>query len=257
MEIIKLDFIDLLWSLGIILIAIGLSRWQNLGLEGQFIIASFRSIFQLLFIGYILEFIFAINNPWLVFFILIVMISIASRVTTNRINKNLKGLLQIVWFALFFSSFLTLGYSIAFIIQPDTWYEPQYLIPMMGMILGNILNGASLAGERLAKMITDNHLEVETHLSLGATPFQAISNYKKEAIKIGLIPTLNSMMIVGVVSLPGMFTGQVLGGNNPLDAASYQILILFMIALANILTTSLITEGVYRKFFNQDAQLQL
>jgi putative ABC transport system permease protein len=255
MEIIQLDLIDLLWCWGIILIAIGLTRWQNLGLEAQFTIAAFRSLVQLLFIGSLLDLIFAINNPGAVFLILIIMISIAARVTTNRISNNLKGLFAIVWFALFISSSLTVGYSIVFIIQPTTWYNPQYLIPLVGMILGNILNGASLAGERLAKMITDNRLEVETYLSLGATPLQAIAPYKQEAIKIGLIPTLNSMMVVGIVSLPGMFTGQVLGGNNPLDAASYQILILFMIALANILTTSLITEGVYRKFFNQDAQL--
>jgi putative ABC transport system permease protein len=150
---------------------------------------------------------------------------------------------------------LIVAYSIILIIQPDQWYNPQYLIPLVGLILGNTLNGASLSGERLTAMINNNRLEVETHLCLGATPQQAIASYRTEAIRIGLIPILNSMMVVGMVSLPGMFTGQVLAGNNPLDAASYQILILFMIALANLLTTLLVTEGVYRHFFNQNAQL--
>lgn len=255
MDIIQLDFLDLAWSWGIILMAVGLSRWQKLQLEGQFLIAAVRALIQLLFIGYVLEFIFAVNNPLIVILMLLVMITLAAVVARNRISKNIKGLLSTVWFALFFSSTLIVGYSIIFIIQPSQWYSPQYLIPLLGMILGNTLNGASLAGERLASMIKNNRLEIETHLCLGATPTQAIANYRNDAIRIGLIPILNSMMVVGMVSLPGMFTGQVLAGNNPLDAASYQILILFMIALANLLTTLLITEGVYRHFFNQNAQL--
>lgn len=255
MELIKLDFLDLGWSLGLILIAVGLSSWQKLNLEGQFILAAGRSIVQLLFIGYVLEFIFAVNNPLTVICLLLIMITIAAMVTRNRISKKIRGLLNTVWIALFLSSVFTVSYSIILIIQPSLWYDPQYLIPLVGMILGNILNGASLSGERLTTMITNNHLEVETHLCLGATPKEAIASYRTEAIRVGLIPTLNSMMVVGIVSLPGMFTGQVLAGNNPLDAASYQILILFMIALANLIVTLLITEGVYRHFFNENAQL--
>lgn len=255
MEIIQLDFIDLIWCWGLIIIAIGLSRWQNLGLESQFLIASMRSLFQLLFIGYLLEFIFALNNPYSVILMITMMITIAAKVTTNRISKTIKGLLPIVWFAIFLSSTFTVGYTMMLIIQPEKWYNPQYLIPLIGMVLGNILNGASLSGERLASMINNNQLEIETYLSLGATPKQAIAKYRTEAIKVGLIPIINTMMIVGMVSLPGMFTGQVLAGNNPLDAASYQILILFTIALASLLVTILITEGVYRRCFNENAQL--
>ncbi len=255
MEIIKLDSLDLLWAWGIILLIIVVSRWQKLGLEGQFFIASIRAILQLMFIGYVLEFIFAVNNAIAVIGIILIMITIASVVARNRIDKKMEGLLQIIWGALFVSVSLAISYTIILIIQPENWYNPQYLIPMVGMILGNILNSASLSGERLASMIKNNHLEIETHLSLGATAKQAIRQYQLEAVKIGVIPILNSMMIVGLVSIPGMFTGQVLGGNSPLDAASYQILILFMIAFANVVTVCLITEGVYRNFFNAQQQL--
>ena len=255
MEIIKLDFIDLWWSFGIILMAIGLSRWQNLKLESQLIIASIRSLIQLLFIGYVLEFIFAVENPFIVIIMILIMITIASVTARNRISKKIKGLFTTVWMALVLSSLITVGYSLILIIQPSQWYDPQYLIPLVGMVLGNTLNGASLSGERLASLIKNNRQEVETHLCLGATPKEAIAKYQTEAIRIGLIPILNSMIIVGMVSLPGMFTGQVLAGNNPLDAASYQILILFMIALSNLICTFLITEGVYQHFFNKDAQL--
>jgi putative ABC transport system permease protein len=254
---IKLDFIDLGWSLGIIGIAAILSSWQRLGLEGQFIYAAGRSLLQLLVVGYILAVIFALNNPLAVLGILGIMLTIAAIVARNRIGKKIKGLLPMVWGALLVSSALTLSYMIVLIVQPETWYSPQYLIPLAGMVLGNAMNGASLAGERLASLISQNRLEVETHLCLGATPKEAIAAYRQEAIRVSLIPTLNQMLVVGIVSLPGMFTGQVLAGVDPVDAASYQILILFAIALTNLLTSLLVAEGVYRRFFNQNAQLTL
>ena len=256
-ELIELNFIDLVLALGLIGIAIALSVWQKLGLEGQLAFAAARSLLQLMAVGYILAFIFDLKEPWAVLLVLSVMLTIAAIVASNRISKKIKGLLPIVWGSLFASSILTLSYTILLIIQPQNWYEPQYLIPLAGMVFGQSINGASLAGERLASTINKNRLEIETHLCLGATPKQAIATYRQEAIRIGLVPTLNQMMVVGMVSLPGMFTGQVLAGSNPLDAASYQILILFVLASANLMTTFLVTEGVYRRFFNQDAQLVL
>jgi putative ABC transport system permease protein len=123
------------------------------------------------------------------------------------------------------------------------------------MLLGNATNGASLAGERLVSAIEQNRQEIETHLCLGATPKQAIESYRQEAIRISLIPTLNQMMVVGLVSLPGMFNGLVLAGVNPLNAASYQISILFAIVLTNLIANLLVTTLLYRRFFNQAAQL--
>ncbi|PSF38189.1 iron export ABC transporter permease subunit FetB [Aphanothece hegewaldii CCALA 016] len=254
-EIIQLDPTDLGLALGIIGVAIALSRFSNLELEGQFIIAAGRSILQLLVVGYVIAFIFALNNPLAVLGLLGLMMMIASIVARNRIGQKIKGLLPIVGGSLVVSTVLTLGYVLALIIKPDRWYDPQYLIPLTGMILGNAMNSASLAGERLSSVIEQNRSSIETHLCLGATSYQAISSYQKEAIRASLIPTLNQMMVVGLVSLPGMFTGQVLAGGDPLNAASYQILILFMIAFTNLLTAILITEGVYRRFFNANTQL--
>ena len=155
------------------------------------------------------------------------------------------------------STFLTLAYVMVFIIQPETWYSPQYLIPLAGMMLGNSMNTAALTGERLVSLIEQNRLAVETHLCLGATPKQAIATHRRDAIRIGLIPILNQMLVVGLVSLPGMFTGQVLAGAEPLNAASYQILILFASAFSNLLAALWVTEGVFRRCFNTSAQLTL
>jgi putative ABC transport system permease protein len=255
MNLIELDLIDLALALGLIGISIALSLWQRLALEGQLAFAAARSILQLMVVGYLLDFIFTLDNPWGVLLVLAIMLSIASIVARNRISKKIEGLLPIVLLSIFASSALVVSYIIVLIIQPPTWYQPQYLIPLAGMILGNAMNGASLAGERLVDRINNSRLEIETHLSLGATGKQAIASYSREAIRAGLIPTLNQMLVVGVVSLPGMFTGQVLSGTNPLNAASYQILILFAIASANLIVTLLVTEGIYRKFFNRNYQL--
>lgn len=254
-EIIQLNPIDLAWALGLIGAAIALSRFSALALEGQLLIAAGRAILQLLVIGYVIALIFSLNNPLAVLGLLGIMITIASIVARNRIAQKFKGLFPIVGSSLLISTALTLSYVLALIIQPERWYDPQYLIPLTGMILGNAMNSASLAGERLSSLIEQNRLGVETYLCLGATPKQAISSYQKEAIRASLIPTLNQMMVVGLVSLPGMFTGQVLAGGDPLNAASYQILILFMIAFTNLLTAILVTEGIYRRFFNANAQL--
>ncbi|MGL5033669.1 MAG: ABC transporter permease, partial [Microcystaceae cyanobacterium] len=184
-----------------------------------------------------------------------IMLTIAAIVAKNRIGSGNRALLPLLWGSLFVSTVLTLGYAILVIIQPAAWYQPQYLIPLAGMVLGNAMSSASLAGERLSSLIQQNQRELETHLCLGATPKQAIAGYQQTAIQASLIPTLNQMMVVGIVSLPGMFTGQVLAGMDPINAASYQILILFMIAFANLLTAILVTEGVYRQFFNEQMQL--
>ncbi|MEP0886582.1 iron export ABC transporter permease subunit FetB [Trichocoleus sp. ST-U3] len=238
-------------------IAIGLSSWQGLGLEMSLAIATVRTVIQLLGVGYILAVVFALNDPFAVLAVLLVMLTIATITARNRISKKIPQLLYVVFGAIFFSTALTLSYTNLLIIQPESWYEPQYLIPLAGIVLGNAMNGAAIAGERLVSTISSSRLEIETHLSLGATPQQAVATYRKDAIRAGLIPTLNQMMVVGVVTLPGIITGQLLSGIDPLNAASYQILIMFMLAFANLVTTVLVTQGLCRQFFNTQAQLQL
>jgi putative ABC transport system permease protein len=256
-RLITLDPTDLVWGLGMIAIAIGLSSWQRLGLEIPLAIATLRTVVQLLGVGYVLAFVFALNNPIAVLGILMVMLTIATITARNRIGKKIPRLLPVVFGSIFFSTALTLTYTNLLIIQPETWYQPQYLIPLAGIVLGNAMNGAAIAGERLVSTISSSRLEIETHLSLGASPQQAVELYRKDAIRAGLIPTLNQMMVVGVVTLPGMITGQLLSGIDPLDAASYQILIMLMLAFTNLITTVLVTQGLTRQFFNAQAQLQL
>lgn len=255
--LIQLDVIDLGWAVGMLAIAIALSAWQGLGLEGSIAIAVGRTAIQLTLVGYLLAVVFDPQgkNPWLVLAVVAFMLATASVATSNIISKKIKNLLPLVSGAILISTALTLGYINLLILQPEPWYEPQYMIPLAAMVLGNAMNAGAIAGERLVSMVNSSQLEIETHLSLGATPKQAIAQYRKEAIKAGLIPTLNTMTIAGIVTLPGTMTGMLLSGVSPLDAASYQILIAFLLAIATLIATLLLTEGLCRKFFNRDAQL--
>ena len=256
-SLIELDLTDLVWALGLMAIAIGVSAWQKLGLEFQLAIATGRTVLQLLVVGYLLAVIFALKNPFAVLGVLLVMLTIATITARNRISKKVPRVIPIVLGSMFFSTALTLCYTNVLIIQPRTWYEPQYLSPLAGIVLGNAMNGAAIAGERLVSTINNSRLEIETHLSLGATPEQSVAAYRKDAVRAGLIPTLNQMMVVGVVTLPGIITGQLLSGIDPLNAASYQILIMLMLAFTCLITTVLVTQGLTRQFFNAQAQLQL
>jgi len=254
-ELIRLNGFDLALALAFVGAAIALSRWQRLGLAAPLAIAAGRTVLQLLVAGYLLAAVFALNHPLAVLAVLGAMVAIAAIAARNRISKRLPGLLLTLSGALVASTALTVSYAIVAIIQPPTWYAPQYVIPLAGMVLGNAMNSATVTGERLASTIASSHLAIETHLSLGAAPMQAIASYRREAVRAGLLPLINRMTVVGLVTLPGMLTGQVLSGTDPLDAALYQILIMFMVAFAELVAVLLVAQGVGRQFFNERAQL--
>ncbi len=262
-ELIQLDFLDLAIAIGLMIIAIGLSIWEKIGLELNLALATARTILQLVVLGYILDFILALNNLLAVLAILAAMLTIAAIVAKNRIVQKMPQVLPLVWVSMFLSSAFTLMYANFLIIQPDRWFQGQYVIPLAGVVLGNSMNAAAIAGERFVSTINASHGEIETHLSLGATPQQAIQQYKKDSIRAGLIPTINQMMIIGMVTIPGFMSGLLVSGvhSNQIpfqpasEAASYQILLLFMVAFSNLLTTVLLTNALSRQFFNSNAQL--
>ena len=256
-ELIQLQPTDLGLALGLMVMAVGLSLWQQLGISRSLTIATIRTFVQLTIMGYVLWFVFDWNNPWAILAVIGVMVTIATLETCNRIGKKIPSLRPLLWGSIFMSTAITLIYTNAVILRPESWFAPQYLIPLTGIVLGNAMNGAAISGERLVQAMYAHRLEIETHLCLGAMPAQAIAQYRKDAIKAGLIPTINAMMVVGLVKLPGMMTGQLLSGVAPLDAASYQMLIMFMLAFATLLTTILVTQGIARQLFNAAAQLVL
>ena len=146
--------------------------------------------------------------------------------------------------------------ALAAIVRVRPWYTPQYAIPLLGMILGNTLNGVSLGLDRLGSELAVRRDQVEAILALGATRWEAARPLLQQAVKTGLIPTINAMMVVGIVSLPGMMTGQILAGASPVEAVKYQIVIMFLIASATALGTVAVVLLSYRRLFNENHQFE-
>ncbi|MDX2255965.1 MAG: iron export ABC transporter permease subunit FetB [Pseudanabaenaceae cyanobacterium bins.39] len=255
--IIDLDIPKMLISLGMVAIAIGMSVWYRLAIAQNLLIATIRSIIQLIVVGFLLDTVFAINQPLIILFMIFLMSLMAAREAKNRVREQVPLLLPMIWLSVIIGTLSILGYVTILVVQPDRWYAPQYLIPLAGMILGNSMNGAAIAAERFTQDIVRRSREIETYLCLGATPIQAIANYQSEAIRAAMIPTINVMMVAGVVSLPGMMTGQILGGVSPLLAVRYQLVILFAVTTANLITALILTNLVIKQFFTPAQQLKL
>ncbi|BAQ61716.1 YbbM seven transmembrane helix protein [Geminocystis sp. NIES-3708] len=221
----------------LILINVALSLRLRLGLERNLLVASVRMVIQLLLIGYVLEWLFALSDPFSVLAIALLMAGIAGISSVNRTSRRFSGIYWQSLLSVLVASFFVTNLSVAGIIQVKPWYNPQYLIPMLGMILGNTLTGISLGLERFMEGLVINRHGIETLLALGATRWEATHREIQIAVKTGMIPTINSMMVMGLVSLPGMMTGQILAGASPIDAVRYQIVIVFAIASASALGT--------------------
>ncbi len=250
------DLGQLIWALGLVIGAIALSSWQRLGLAGNLLIAAGRTVLQLAVVGYVLSVVFAPpQSPVLIIFVAAILLIVAAIVTRNQISQNLPNLLPWVLGSLLVSTALTVGYAQLLIVQPASWYDPRFLIPMVAIVLSNAMNGAAIAGEKLVSALKGNQLEIETRLCLGASPQQAIAHYRKDAIRAGVLPTLNTMTIVGLATLPNILSAQLLGGATPVQAIAIEIVLLFMLAFSTLLTVILLSDGIARQFFNRAAQL--
>ncbi|MCD5405754.1 MAG: ABC transporter permease, partial [Desulfotomaculum sp.] len=144
---------------------------------------------------------------------------------------------------------------IGLVINPEPWYSARVVIPIIGMILGNVMNGIALSLDKLYSEVSARFEEVETLLAFGATPWEAVRDIVREAIRTGMTPTINSLMVVGIVSLPGMMTGQILAGVDPQQAVRYQIIVALMIA-STVAVGCLILVGLsYKKLFTKEGYL--
>jgi putative ABC transport system permease protein len=142
-------------------------------------------------------------------------------------------------------------------VRVTPWYNPQYMIPLFGMIVGSAMNAAAIAAERLHSEVMAHRAEIEAYLALGAHYRHASHHAVSQAMRASLVPTVNGLMVVGVVTLPGMMTGQILAGASPLIAIRYQIVVVFMQAAAVAMTTAIVTLWYRRTFFTPALQLRV
>ncbi len=255
-HLIDPGWFQLAMASSLMLVTIGLSAARGLGLERDLIVATLRTFVQLLALGYVLGFVFGTASPLSIIGILSLMLGIAAWTVAGRQRRPTPALRWLVLASLTTGCGLTLVLATEVILRIRPWYNPYYLIPLMGMVIGNSLNSATLAVERLDSDLRGTRDQVEALLALGATSRQAAAAAVRAAMKAAMIPIINSMMVVGIVSLPGMMTGQILGGSAPLVAIKYQILIMYMIAFSTSVSAFVLTTLRARSYFTPDHQLR-
>ncbi len=252
---IHLGSLQLGFAALLIVINIAISVWLRLGLERNLVVGSVRMVVQLLLVGLVLEWVFALTSPLPVIGIALVMTALAGTSAVNRTRRRFPGAYWNSLLSVLASSFLITGAAVVGIIDVKPWYEPQYAIPLLGMVLGNTLNGVSLALDRFMEGVARERSVIEADLALGASRWEAAHELIRDSLRTGMIPTINSMMVMGVVSLPGMMTGQILAGASPAAAVRYQIVIIFMIAAAAALGALGVVLLAFRALFNARHQL--
>lgn len=248
------------WQLGLALllvgVVIGISVRQGLGIGGDLVIGSARAVVQLYVVGLILTAVFAAARWYWVLLILAVMTAVATHAAASRLKKPIPGGYGIAGIALTVSTAATLAYVIGVVVQVRPWYEPQYIIPIAGMILGNAMTSAALAGDRLQGDLRTRSDEVEAMLALGFSGREAVQPMARAALRAAMIPTVNGMMTVGLVQLPGMMTGQILAGSSPLLAIKYQLVVIFMLAAATALASMLFVRLAAGRYLTAAHQLR-
>ncbi|HKJ29943.1 MAG TPA: iron export ABC transporter permease subunit FetB [Desulfuromonadales bacterium] len=248
-SIIDLSLWDLVTVYSLLLMSIGLAHLLKAGQSKDLFWSGLRMFIQLLVVGYVLHLIFALETPLPVLLILIVMIGFAVQTIGARVKTKMPHFYRVVGTAILFGCGGMTFFFCSLVIGLEPWYDPRYLIPLAGMIIGNSMTGASLAVERLASEFRERRDEIETGLCLGGS-IQAVSETAvSSAFRAALIPSVNAMAAMGLVFLPGMMTGQILSGTEPLIAVKYQIAIMCVITGSVSLTTFFILKLGYRAYF--------
>jgi len=232
MELIRLSPLDLSIA-AVLVLALALLSWRlRLGVEQRLLLAAVRSVIQLGLLGLVLKTLFTQSNPLLIGLLCLFMLVVAGYEVMARQQRRFTGPwgMGIGTLSMFISSFSITLLALQLVVRVEPWYTPQYLIPMLGMLLGNTMSGIAIAMDNLTHNTWLQRGSIEARLILGECWSSAIGDIRRNALRAGLIPIINAMAAAGVVSLPGMMTGQILAGSPPLEAAKYQIMILLLIA---------------------------
>ena len=229
---VPLSYLDVALAAVFLVLNGVLSLRFQLGLERRLAVAATRMVVQLLLIGLLLKTVFAISSPWLTALVAMAMVGFAGYEVRARQSRPLAG----PWsYGIGTGAMMTAGvmvtvFALTTQIEPDPWWQPRFALPLFGMILGNTMTGVSLGLDGLSTAFWRERGAIEAQLLLGATRWEATRPCARAALRAGFMPIVNAMAATGVVSLPGMMTGQILSGVDPQEAVKYQLLIMFLIA---------------------------
>ena len=222
---------DLAFAAILLVVNAGLSIRLGLGLERQMLIAAARMTVQLLLIGLVLKFLFALASLWVTVLAMLVMAAVAGYEINARQEHRIAGGrgYGLGTLTAMTVGFLVTVFALAGPIRPDPWYAPHFAIPLFGMILGNAMTGISLGLSTLTTTMRRETASIEARLMLGETFWYAVRPVARQALRSGFMPIVNAMAATGIVALPGMMTGQILAGVDPSEAVKYQLLVMLLI----------------------------
>lgn len=254
--VINLSLSQMALSYAFIIIAILLTSLNGINRNKELVISVVRMTIQLTIAGFILVYIFDSKSFIFTFLMLLFMeASAIFNIIRPRINLIPKTVIPTIAAAMAIASISSLIFFIVFVIKPEPLYNPQYLIPIGGMIIGNTMNGIALALQSILSSIDNQREKIEGSLMLGATPKMAMDEINKDAFDLAIMPTLNSMKNMGLITLPGMMTGQILGGVDPTIAIKYQIAVMTIITSSVAIGVFIFLKFSTNKFFNKEKQL--
>ncbi len=253
---INLSLVQMLWAALIPIIVIFISIKYKLEKEKDIMQASVKMTVQLLAIGYVLVFLLEVINPIIGSMYIFVMLFFATKTFKKRIsNSDYSKLSSSAIKALILGSLVVLAYFILMIVSPEQIFDPQYIIPVYGMILGNSLTTITLAYNDLVKNLETERPYIETLTNLGIEPKVTLRKVLNSTFKVAITPVLTALLAMGLVSLPGAMTGQILSGVSPLIAVKYQIAIMFAILGANTIVALTFLQLSQKKLVNKFNQI--
>lgn len=259
MTLQQLGWVDLGIAAAFVVLLAWLAARAHLEVSRPLLISATRMVVQLALVGLVLEALFAHAEPYWVASMALVMLLLAGWEVVARQRRRLAG-----WWSfglstgsMFISSFTVTVFALIVLVQAEPWYEPRYAIPLLGMLLGNTMNGVALSQDRLIEGAWQQRDVIEARLMLGQTWQQAVRPLMRESMRSGMIPMINAMAAAGVVSLPGMMTGQILAGSPPAEAVKYQILIFLLITVGSGFATLLANRLAARRLFDERERLRV
>jgi len=254
-RIIDISTGQLMLALVFILAAQASSFIYHLGLNRDITIGTLRTFSQLFLMGYALTFILKTPSPWLTISIFLVMVVSAMFIIRERVKEKQIAYIIPTFLTMLISYFATALFVSGLIIGITPWWEPRYFIPAGGMVIGNSMSALAIALERFFRDMRQKKELVEMKLSLGADYREASDDIFRNAVSAGMIPSINAMMGVGLVFIPGMMSGQILAGTDPLIAIRYQIIIMLMLVGSTAVSSVIVMLIIRRRCFGGGDEL--
>jgi putative ABC transport system permease protein len=258
MSYVQIPLVRLLIAAALITASVFVSWRMRAGLERDLLWGALRAAVQLIAIGYFLILLFGHERPEFVLGTVFVMLTVAAATSARRVahGPGAHVLFPRALMAIGAGAVVALLPVFAWVIPPSPWYEARYLVPISGMMLSSAMNVVAQVFERLFATAHSDAATIEQWLALGASPKQALASAERASLRSAMIPTINGLLTVGLVALPGMMTGQIVSGTSPSQAVRYQIVIMYQIVAVAAVAGALATLFARRLMFTSRDQLR-